>query len=93
VQYQAPGAVQIRWTQYNASQPAWDNLTTVSGPCLAGDVVDVSVTVSNASGAAPPAYDSAYCPEPPCPKICPIEPLVDGGAGRDGRAGRRDGLY
>jgi hypothetical protein len=54
--------------------------------------VDVSVTVSGASGTAPPASGSVYCPEPepPCNPICPIEPLVDG---PDGLAGRREGIY
>jgi hypothetical protein len=92
VAYEAPGAVQIRWTRDNAAVTAWNDLPGVGAPCPAGSQVDVSVTVSGASGTAPPASGSVYCPEPepPCNPICPIEPLVDG---PDGLAGRREGIY
>jgi hypothetical protein len=89
VQYQASGAVQIRWTQYNAAVPAWDGLTSVNAACPAADVVDVSVTVSSASGTVSRS-DSVYCPEPPCPRICPIDPLADR---PDTLAVRREGIY
>jgi hypothetical protein len=90
LQYQAVDAVQIRWTQYNAAVPAWDGLTFVSATCPASDTVDVTVTVSGASGTAS-SSDSVYCPEPPCPRICPIEPVPD----RMGAtlAARREGIY
>jgi hypothetical protein len=78
VQYQSPIAVQIRWTQYFVAVPAWDNLTTVRSACPAGDVVDVSVTVSSAGGSVSRS-DSILCPdpEPPCNPICPIDPATD----------------
>jgi hypothetical protein len=89
VQYQAANAVQIRWTQYNAAVPAWDGLTSVSATCPASDIVDVSVTVSSASGTES-RYDAVYCPDPPCPRICPIDPLTDWPGTL---AVRRDGTY
>jgi len=82
-----PGAVQVRWTQYNVSVPAWDGLTSVGAPCPALDVIDVTVTVSNSTGSAS-RDGSVECPEPPCPRICPINQAADG---LDSVAVRREG--
>jgi hypothetical protein len=72
VAYEAPGAVQVRWTRSNASVPAWDDLTSVGGNCPPLAFIEVTVMVSNPTGPAS-GQASFECPEPPCPRICPID--------------------
>jgi len=66
VQYQAPGSVQIRWTQYNQPVPSWNDLASVQGTCGPGENVGVGVTVSGAGGSDADSR-SVICPDDPCP--------------------------
>ena len=78
--YQAPGAVQIRWTKNSQHVPTWDGVTAVSSPCPYDAYLEITVTVSGSTGTAPPRTGDTYCPERPCPRICPVPPLAPLGA-------------
>jgi len=80
VAYQAPGAVQISWTKNSVAVPTWNSLTTVSSSCPYDAYLEITVTVSGPTGTAPPRTGDTYCPERPCPKICPVPPLEPLGA-------------
>jgi hypothetical protein len=78
--YQAPGAVQISWTKNSLPVAAWDGQLSVSSTCPYDAYLAITVTVSGATGTAPPRTGDTYCPERPCPKICPVPPLAPHGA-------------